>query len=282
MRLLAYRKDGKMGLAIATGADEWRGAFEGDAAYPGSIAELLEKGDFSAASALQNVAVIDLDDVEVLPPLSNPPKIICLGLNYSEHAAESGFEPPPFPTIFGRFNSSLVGHGQPVLKPKVSDDFDYEGELVAIIGKKGRHISKADALSHVAGYSVFNDVSVRDYQLMTPQWTVGKNFDATGAFGPAFVTADELPAGASGLKLETRLNGLVVQSDTTDHMIFDVATTIELLSRGITLEVGDVLVMGTPSGIGLARDPKLYMKQGDVIEVEIEKVGLLRNPVVNE
>ena len=283
MRLLAYAQDGRKGVAIATPNGDWHGALEGEAGYPGTIAELVAGGMLeSAKSLLAAGRPISLDEVEVLPPLPNPGKIICLGINYADHAAESGFEAPPFPTVFARFSSSLTGAYAPIVKPRISDDLDWEAELVAVIGKSGRHISKADALSHVAGYSVFNDGSVRDYQLMTPQWTVGKNFHATGPFGPALVTPDELPEGASGLKIECRLNGEVMQSDTTANMIFDVATTIELLSKCFLLEAGDVLVMGTPAGVGLARNPPLYMKAGDVCEVEIEKIGLLRNPIVAE
>ena len=283
MRLLAYAQDGRKGVAIATPNGDWHGALEGEAGYPGTIAELVAGGMIeSAKSLLAAGRPISLDEVEVLPPLPNPGKIICLGINYADHAAESGFEAPPFPTVFARFSSSLTGAYAPIVKPRISDDLDWEAELVAVIGKSGRHISKADALSHVAGYSVFNDGSVRDYQLMTPQWTVGKNFHATGPFGPALVTPDELPEGASGLKIECRLNGQVMQSDTTANMIFDVATTIELLSKCFLLEAGDVLVMGTPAGVGLARNPPLYMKAGDVCEVEIEKIGLLRNPIVAE
>lgn len=282
MRLLAYARDGRKGVAIAMPGGEWRGALEGEPGYPGSIAELVAAGTLESAKSLLDAGPVVLDDVEVLPPLPSPGKIICLGLNYSDHASESGYEAPPFPTVFARFASSLTGAYGPIVKPKISDDLDWEAELVAVIGKGGRHIGKADALSHVAGYSVFNDGSVRDYQRMTPQWTVGKNFDATGAFGPALVTPDELPEGARGLKIECRLNGEVMQSDTTDHMIFDVATTIELLSKCFALEAGDVLVMGTPAGIGLARTPPVFMKPGDVCEVEIEKIGLLRNPIVAE
>lgn len=228
-------------------------------------------------------ARLDLYTVAFLPPIANPGKIICLGLNYNDHAAESGFaEKAAYPVIFNRFAASLVGHEQPLLRPVVSDQFDYEGELVAVIGKAGRHIPIGQALDHVAGYSIFNDASVRDYQFKSHQWTVGKNFDGTGGFGPAFVTADELPAGATGLSIQTRLNGQVLQQANTTDMIFGVAETITLLSHCFALLPGDLLVMGTPSGVGLARKPPLYMQDGDVCEVEIEGIGILRNPVVNE
>lgn len=231
---------------------------------------------------LADAPILDLDAIEVLPPLTAPAKIICVGLNYADHTAESGYAQPSYPTLFPRFASSLVAHGEAIVRPVASDSLDFEGELVAVIGKSGRHIAKADALAHVAGYSIFNDGSVREFQHKTPQWTVGKNFDGTGAFGPWFVTSDELPSGAAGLKIETRLNGQIVQASNTDHLIFDVATLVSTVSEAITLEPGDILVTGTPSGIGHARTPKLYMKPGDVVEVEIEGIGTLRNPIAQE
>jgi 2-keto-4-pentenoate hydratase/2-oxohepta-3-ene-1,7-dioic acid hydratase in catechol pathway len=176
----------------------------------------------------------------------------------------------------------MMGHGSPIVRPKVSMQLDYEGELVAVIGKAGRHIAKADALSHVAGYSICNDASVRDYQFKSAQWTIGKNFDNTGPFGPVFVTADALPPGAAGLQLQTRLNGVVVQSASTSSLIFDVATLVSLLSEAVCLLPGDIIVTGTPSGVGLARKPPLWMKHGDVCEVEIEGIGTLTNPIRDE
>jgi 2-keto-4-pentenoate hydratase/2-oxohepta-3-ene-1,7-dioic acid hydratase in catechol pathway len=184
--------------------------------------------------------------------------------------------------VFARFSSSLIGHKAPLIRPRVSAQFDYEGELVAVIGRSGRRIPKAEALDHVVGYSIFNDASVRDYQLRTTQWTVGKNFDGTGAFGPWLVTPDELPPGASGLKLQTRLQGQVVQQASTADLIFDIAALVSLLSEAFTLEAGDVIVTGTPSGVGFARKPPLFMKAGDTCEVEIEGIGTLINPVVDE
>jgi 2-keto-4-pentenoate hydratase/2-oxohepta-3-ene-1,7-dioic acid hydratase in catechol pathway len=284
MRFLRFQRDGKTGLAVANGS-VFHGLLSDDSDYPGDLALLISSGSAklqSAAKILIAGSKIDEAAIVYLPPFPTPPKIICLGLNYKDHAAESGFQVPAYPTLFGRFSSSLIGHLAPIIRPTVSNDLDYEGELVAVIGTGGRHIAKADALSHIAGYSIFNDGSVRDYQMKTPQWTVGKNFDDTGAFGPYFVTADELPPGAAGLHIETRLNGQIVQSASTSDMVFDVATTISLLSEALTLEAGDVLVMGTPSGIGLARKPPLFMKPGDICEVEIEKLGILRNPIRQE
>ncbi len=283
MRLAMISSGSTTGLALDT-TDGLKALFGTDS--PGNLDALLAAGGSAladAAAAVQSRGrTVDGDAVTFLPPLTRPSKIICLGLNYADHAAEGGFEPPSFPTLFGRFPSSLIGHRAPIIRPKVSEQLDYEGELVAVIGRRGRNIPRDAALDHVVGYSVFNDGSIRDYQMRTPQWTAGKNFDDTGAFGPWFVTADELPAGCAGLKLETRLNGEVVQSASTSDMIFDVVDTVSLLSSFLTLEAGDVLVMGTPAGIGLARKPPLFMKAGDVVEVEIEKVGLLRNPIVDE
>jgi 2-keto-4-pentenoate hydratase/2-oxohepta-3-ene-1,7-dioic acid hydratase in catechol pathway len=285
MRFVNFRFNGRPGIALQHKDGSLVGRFTGEAKYPGSLAELVSRGGDSlaaAARALADGSSLDPDKIEYLPPFPTPPKILCLGLNYADHAAEGGFKPPVAPTIFARFGSSLIGHRAPLVRPRVSTQFDYEGELVAIVGRAGKHIPREKALDHICGYSIFNDGSIRDYQLRTPQWTVGKNFDGTGAFGPAFVTADELPPGASGLKIQTRLNGQVMQSASTSQMIFDVVNTVALLTEGLTLEVGDVLVMGTPSGIGMARTPQVWMKAGDVCEIEIEGLGILRNAVVDE
>jgi 2-keto-4-pentenoate hydratase/2-oxohepta-3-ene-1,7-dioic acid hydratase in catechol pathway len=283
MRLARVSKDGTVGLAVkANGAVR---VLYGDAALA-DLDAALEAGGAALKAAADRVGsageVVDEKNLTFLPPLIRPSKIICLGLNYADHAAEGGFAPPSFPTLFARFPSSLIGHGAPIILPKCSSQLDYEGELVAVIGTGRKNISRETALNHVAGYSIFNDGSIRDYQMKTPQWTAGKNFDNTGAFGPWFITADELPAGCAGLSLQTRLNGQVVQNATTSDMIFDVAETISLLSTFLTLVAGDVLVMGTPAGIGLARKPPLFMKDGDVVEVEIEGLGILRNPIVAE
>lgn len=225
---------------------------------------------------------LDPAEVVFMPPVLRPGKIVCVGLNYADHTKESKYEQPAYPTLFPRFVSSLAAHDQPIIRPLVSDSLDFEGELAVVMASGGRHIPLGDALAHVFGYSIFNDGSVREYQFKSPQWTVGKNFDQTGAFGPYVVTADELPAGARGLKLETRLNGEVVQSADTSDMIHDVATLISIISEAITLEAGDVIVAGTPSGIGWAREPKLLMRHGDVCEVSIEGIGKLVNLIEDE
>jgi len=227
-------------------------------------------------------AVLSLEDLVYLPTIPHPHKILCLGLNYEDHAAESRMAKPPCPVVFVRCATSLVGHREPLIRPSCSEQLDYEGELAVIIGKRGRHISREQALSFVAGYSIFNDASVRDYQFKTPQWTMGKNFDGTGGFGPECVTPDELPSGAAGLRLQTRLNGTLMQDANTKNMLFDVPATIEFVSQAITLQVGDVLVMGTPSGVGCSRKPPVFLKPGDVCEIEIEGIGTLTNPIVAE
>lgn len=217
------------------------------------------------------------------PLVPEPGKTVCLGLNYFDHAKEGGREKPDYPWFFFRGASSLIAHGDDGVVPSVSARFDYEAELAVVIGRKvPRHTREADALAYVFGYSCFNDMSVRDYQKRTPQWTIGKNFDGTGAFGPLLVTADELPPGAAGLKIQGRLNGQVMQDANTSDMIFNVAETIALLADVLTLEPGDVIVMGTPAGVGQARTPPVWMKAGDTYEVEIERIGTLANAIVNE
>jgi acylpyruvate hydrolase len=284
MRFASFAENGVNGLAVRTKTGGWAGLLENADGFPGNLETLLSRGNSlnDAAAILARGKPVDLDRVTLLPVLSNPGKIICVGLNYADHSAESGFKQPDYPTLFGRFNSSLIAHGAPIVRPKLSEQLDYEGELVAVIGKGGRNIPKTQALDHVVGYSIFNDASIRDYQFKSPQWTMGKNFDDTGAFGPTLVTADELPAGCLGLKLVTRLNGQVVQSAMIDDMVFDVATQIALVSEAITLSPGDIFVTGTPSGVGLARKPPLWMKHGDICEVEIDQLGILRNPIVDQ
>ena len=241
-------------------------------------AELRSKVEAAAATA----PTVEADSLTWLAPVPNPGKIICVGLNYADHAAESPYAKPDYPVYFLRVNTSVVPHGGALVRPRVSDQFDWEGEMVAVIGKGGRAIPQSQALDHVVAYSIFNDGSVRDYQFKGPQWTLGKNFDGTGPFGPMLVSSDELPPGATGLKLETILNGQIVQSASTDDLIFPVAELVAKASEAMTLEVGDIIVTGTPAGVGFARKPPLFMKHGDVCEVRIEKLGTLSNPVRDE
>jgi len=221
-----------------------------------------------------------LAQVTLLPPITDPDKIICAGRNYRAHAAEAGGAPPENPQVFLRLVNTLVAHDQPMVCPKISGDFDYEGELALIIGKPGRHIAKADALSHIFGYTLFNDGSIRDIQFKH-SIAAGKNFHKTGGFGPWIVTADEIPD-PTRLHLATRLNGREVQHTGIDDLIFDIPTLISYCSDWTPLVAGDVISTGTPEGVGFARKPPLWMKPGDVVEVEIGGIGVLRNPIIAE
>ncbi|MFZ2390000.1 MAG: fumarylacetoacetate hydrolase family protein [Polaromonas sp.] len=257
------------------------------AGIPSDLRAALQAGvDLQTAgrAALASVAPrMSLDGLSFAPLVPEPGKTICLGLNYFDHAKEGGRDKPEYPWFFYRGKSSLLGHGQPGLVPKVSEKFDYEAELAVVIGARvPRHVTQADALKYVFGYTCFNDMSVRDFQKRTPQWTIGKNFDATGGFGPVLITADELAPGATGLRIQSRLNGQVMQDANTSDMIFSVAETIALLAQCMTLEPGDAIIMGTPAGVGQARTPPVWMKAGDVMEIEIEGIGTLRNPIAAE
>lgn len=283
MRFVRFALNGEEGLAIEDGSG-LRGLLASESNFPGPLDTLIGGGPeaLSAAAARLRGGRPIPAGIDYLAPFTASKKIICVGLNYRDHSAESGYAQPAYPTVFGRFTSSLIGHRAAIMRPLLSHTLDYEGELVAVIGKGGSKIAEREALDHVAGYSIFNDGSIREYQHITPQWTIGKNFDSTGAFGPAFVTSDELPSGCLGLTLETRLNGQVMQHAKIDDMVFGVAALVALMSRTMTLEPGDLIVTGTPSGVGGARKPPVFMKPGDVCEVEIEKLGVLVNTIVDE
>lgn len=252
---------------------------------PGSLLAVLQQ---NRLADLQRGTItareLNRDAIHYLPLILRPPKIVCVGLNYAEHRNEAGVKKAPdYPDFFMRVATSLTAHGDRIEKPRCSDALDFEGELAVVIGARGRNLSSIEALRIVAGYSVFNDASVRDYQFRASQWTWGKNFDRTGGFGPDLVTADELPRSVkNGLRIETRLNGVVMQSASTADLIFDLPALIAMLTEAMTLEPGDVIVTGTPSGVGFASRPPVYMADGDVVEVEIEGVGLLRNTVREE
>jgi 2-keto-4-pentenoate hydratase/2-oxohepta-3-ene-1,7-dioic acid hydratase in catechol pathway len=282
MRLLTFERDGgQQALGVRFGDEVVDLAPLG---LPPTLDALLAAGPdalgFAARAAADLPQRLRLSSLRLLPPISHPAKAIAVGLNYRDHAAEGQMAVPAHPVLFHRYPSSWVGHGHALVRPHVSTQFDYEGELVVLIGKAGRYLSKEQALQHVAGYSVFNDGSIRDHQLRTTQWMPGKNFDQSGGFGPEFVSADELPAGAIGL--QTRLNGELLQDANTRDMIFDVATLVAACSVPFALQPGDIIISGTPAGVGFARKPQVFMKPGDVCEVEIEGVGRLSNPIVAE
>lgn len=233
------------------------------------------------AAARQGATRHSLSQIKWLPVIPNPDKILCIGLNYEMHRKETGRSDVENPTVFGRFANSQTGHLSNIVRPRVSTDLDYEGELAVVIGKTGRYISRQAAWSHIAGYACYNEGSVRDYQRHTHQFTPGKNFPDTGAFGPWMATPDEVGK-LDDLRLQTRLNGEVVQDALLSQMIFDIPRQIEYCSTFTRLEPGDVIATGTPGGVGSRRTPPLWLKPGDVVEVEIDRVGLLRNGVADE
>jgi 2-keto-4-pentenoate hydratase/2-oxohepta-3-ene-1,7-dioic acid hydratase in catechol pathway len=262
-----------------------------DPYVPSDLGEWLRRGngDLSAmrdfAKGAPASARRPLAGLKYTLPVAKPGKIICLGLNYLDHVKEGPQKDniPKFQSIFFRMASSLVPHGHPLMRPKKSIQFDYEGELVVIIGKRAKHLTLENATDCVAGYTCGNEGSIREYQRHTTQWGMGKNFDQTGSIGPWMVTADELPKGGKGLKIETRLNGNTMQSSNTDLFMFPVAESLVYLTEGITLEPGDILFTGTPSGVGHARKPEpVWMKAGDTAEVEIQGIGVLRNSIEDE
>lgn len=282
MRLLAFTEGNqpRIGALIDAGVINLSLV---DAGAPKDLGAVVKAGKLADVATVlghsDGRAHHQLDELDVQIPVSAPGKILCLGLNYMDHIAEGPFEKQQFPAIFMRSATSLVALNKPILAPSMSDSMDYEAELAVVIGKSCKHLKADNALDVIAGYSCFNDGSVREYQRHTIQWTMGKNFDQTGPFGPLLVTPDELPPGADGLKIECRLNGQTVQSSTTDMMIFKVVETLVYITEAMTLEPGDIVVMGTPSGVGHGRKPPLWMKNGDIVEIEIEKIGCLSNPV---
>jgi 2-keto-4-pentenoate hydratase/2-oxohepta-3-ene-1,7-dioic acid hydratase in catechol pathway len=257
-----------------------------DPAAPRDLREVLRDGRLPELERLVLGATPGarraLDDLRLGLPVPCPGKVFCLGLNYRDHVDEGPFERQAHPAFFMRGATSLVAHGEPIIRPEASEALDYEAELAVIIGRRARHLREEDCAEVIAGYTCFNDGSVRDYQRHTLQWTIGKNFDRTGALGPALVTPDELPPFATGLRIQCRLNGDVVQDSRTDRMLFSVPEVLVYLTSAATLCPGDVVVMGTPGGVGMSRNPPLWMKHGDVVEVEIEGVGTLVNRVEDE
>ena len=285
MRLVAFEgADGpRVGVVVDKGVVDVSSI---DPNAPRDIQTAINEGRMGEFSAAADKAgddnLLKYADLSFLLPIAAPGKILCLGLNYMEHVNEGTFEKQAFPTVFMRCVTSMVPHNKPIIRPLKSIQLDYEAELALVIGKRAKHLTAENALDCIAGYTCSNDGSVREYQRHTVQWSMGKNFDQTGPLGPDFVTPDELPPAAKGLKIECRLNGETVQSSNTDMMMFPIVETLIYLTEGLTLEPGDVVLMGTPSGVGHARRPPLWMKDGDVVEVELEGVGLLRNPIVDE
>ncbi len=289
MKIVAFEGQGSPRLGIVEGS-EVVDLTAADSTAPTDLGAWLAKNDGETkpladiAKRAPASARKPLAGLTYALPVGRPGKILCLGLNYLDHVKEGPNRDniPKFPTIFMRSRTSLVPHGQPILRPQVTETLDYEAELILVVGKRAKHLTAANATSCIAGYSCGNEGSVREFQRKTTQWDMGKNFDRTGGFGPWLVTADELPPAAKGLKIESRLNGKVMQSDNTDNMMFPIVDLLVYVTQGMTLEPGDIIFTGTPSGVGHARQPPVFMKNGDTCEIEIQGIGVLRNPVVDE
>ena len=285
MRIVRFTSDGGQGYGLVRADDSIAVRWESEGSTDASFLKALGSGqsgiaDFAAE--LNKGTKLRMEDVTLLTPVPLTGKILCLGANFGEHAAEADFTHGNYPAVFMRTPDSFVAPGESLVKPKLSDDFDFEGELMVVIGTGGRHIPLDQALDHVAGYTICQEGSIRDYQLQAPQWTLGKNFYRSGSIGPAFVASEGLPPGCKGLQLRTRLNNVLVQDEPLAAMLIDVESAVSQLSGIMMLQAGDVIAMGTPSGVGLFRKPPLYMKAGDVCEIEIDGLGMLRNSVVNE
>jgi 2-keto-4-pentenoate hydratase/2-oxohepta-3-ene-1,7-dioic acid hydratase in catechol pathway len=257
-----------------------------DPGLPPSLRQLVERGQtalqlVSQALDRKHVVAYPADQIKLLPPIPDPPKIVCLGLNYADHAKEGGVPIPKDPVLFSKYATALVGPEDAIVLPPVSSEVDYEAELVVVVGKGGRNLPSELGESHVFGYTIGHDVSARDWQLKKDgkQWMVGKTFDTFAPLGPHLVTADEVPD-PHNLRIRLRLNGQTMQDSNTKQMIFPVGRVLSYLSQVFTLQPGDLIFTGTPPGVGFARKPPVYLKPGDVVEVEIERLGVLRNPVV--
>ena len=284
MRWLSFLRDGNETFGyVVVDSDGSEGVVDA-----GARSEFVSLREAIAADALThltgscgNQADVSLPDIDYLPTITDPAKIMCVGLNYKAHQEETGRGGEGYPTIFVRFADAQMGHNAPMIRPLESTSLDFEGEIALIIGRAGRRIKPADAISHVAGFSIYNDGSVRDYQRQTSQFTPGKNFASTGGFGPWMMTVDEI-GDLDAMEITTRLNGEVMQNATSDLLVHGFAEILEYCSTFVELQPGDVLVTGTPGGVGAARKPPVFMDEGDLIEVEVKPIGTLSNPVVSE
>ena len=281
MRFVSFVRHDAAGFGVVVD-DDTVADLTGVLAGVGGIRDLLAQDRVAeAADAAASAPTCALSELQLTAVVPNPSKVICVGINYVAHAAEAGRTVGEHPVIFQRYAETLTGHGQPLLRPQVSEEFDFEGEIAVIIGKGGDHIAPQDALDHVAGYALFNDASVRDWQFHTHQYGMGKNFRSSGAFGPWMVTADEIAADQK-MTLITRLNGREMQRATTDMMVHSIPRQIAYISAFVPLEPGDVIVTGTPGGVGNKRTPQVFMKPGDVCEIEVDAIGVLRNGIRDE
>jgi acylpyruvate hydrolase len=290
MRLVSFKHHEEIHLGVLNPQDGYKSVIDlnlSDPSLPSDMVAFLESGDpvkersLSILGKPDQAAILPLEEVKLKAPIAHPEKIVCVGLNYRDHAREGGHEIPKFPTIFAKYRNVVSGPYDPIIIPRVTDQVDWEGEFAFVIGKTGKYISNEDALNYVAGYMAFNDVSARDYQLRVSQWTIGKSFDTFGPMGPALVTTDEIQD-PGNLNIRTLVDGEVVQESNTQHLIFDLPYLLSFLSEVMTLRPGDVISTGTPAGVGHAREPRRYLRHGNVVRVEIEGIGALENPVIKE
>ncbi len=289
MRLISFEEQGRGKIGVLKGKDasEFVDLSLAAPQLPGDMGQLLAlagglEAAQKAATQAGAQATKPLAGVRFLPVVPRPGKVVCLGLNYADHAKEGGHARPEYPSFFLRGASSLTAHQQPIIRPKASSKLDYEAELAVVIGKRARHLDKDNALDCIAGYTCCNDGSIRDYQRKTNQWTIGKNFDQTGPLGPWLVTPDELPPGAAGLRIQSRLNGKVMQDANTTDFLWNVVESLVIITECLTLEPGDVIITGTPAGVGYARTPPVWMAPGDICEIDIEGIGVLSNTIADE
>lgn len=289
MRLISFQEQGQGKIGVLLGAEAQTFVDLSVAAphLPSDMTLLLamagglDAAKQAAEQATSN-AIKPMDGVRFLPLVPRPGKVVCLGLNYADHAKEGGHARPEYPGFFMRGATSLGAHQQPIIRPKASTKLDYEAELAVVIGKQARHLRKDNALDCIAGYTCCNDGSIRDYQRKSSQWTIGKNFDQTGPLGPCLVTPDELPPGAAGLRIQSRLNGKIMQDANTSDFLWNVVESLVIITECMTLEPGDVIITGTPAGVGYARTPPVWMAPGDVCEIDIQGIGILSNTIADE
>ncbi len=290
MRLVAFKHREETHIGVLNPQDGYKSVIDlnsSDSSLPTDLVAFLEFGDRAKEKALlisekpYKAVIFPLEDVKFKAPITHPEKIMCVGLNYLDHAKEGGHEIPKYPTIFAKYRNVVNGPYDPIVIPWVTDQVDWEGEFAFVIGKTGKYISIDDAFDYIAGYLAFNDVSARDYQLRVSQWTIGKTFDTFGPMGPALVTTDEIQD-PGNLNIRTLVDGDVVQESNTQHLIFNVPYLVSFLSEVMTLKPGDVISTGTPAGVGHAREPRRYLRHGNVVRVEIEGIGALENPVIKE
>ncbi|MDX2141473.1 MAG: fumarylacetoacetate hydrolase family protein [Chloroflexota bacterium] len=287
MKLISFVHQGstRIGALVSRNGDEYVvDLTAADSSLPGDMMSLLAGGDALLTRAQQSMngaKTLSLGDVRLLPPLPRPGKIICIGLNYRDHAAETGQPIPQYPIVFSKYANTVIAHGDPIVLPRVTDQVDYEAELGFVIGKRARYIKAADAMDYVAGYLPINDVSARDYQTRISQWTMGKTFDTFAPMGPALVTRDDVPD-PGNLRISLTIDGETLQDSNTRELIFGIPQLVEALSEVMTLEPGDIVSTGTPPGVGMARKPQRYLRPGESVSVMIEGLGTLTNPVVAE